>query len=291
MTTQNLIFLLVGAVAVFAALAAFGIAYRQSTRDAAWKDALDRDARKADKGVPAGIVAARAATEASADTVAPAETVAPDTETPSEPSAPAVRSEVVRQVVELSPMEAGVTRRMFFTRALAGSFFGFLGLVGLASFSFAWPRVKGGFGSDVDAGDVTEIRNQIFQADGSITPVFWPEAKSWIVPIGDDALSGSQFSEANVAVGGLMALFQKCVHLGCRVPWCDASQGFECPCHWSKYNVSGEYEAGPAPRNLDRFVVEDRDGRFIIKTGQVIESERAVVKSAKYPQGPSCIGG
>lgn len=287
MTTQNLIFLLVGAVAVFAALAAFGIAYRQGSQDDAWKDGLERDARKADKGVPAGIATARAATEASPVLVE--QVTEPVVEAP-EP-APAVRTEVVRHVVELSPMEAGVSRRMFFTRALAGSFFGLIGIFGLASFAFAWPRVKGGFGSDVDAGSVDELKAKIFQADGSITPVFWPEAKSWIVPISAGALAGSQFADASVATDDLMALFQKCVHLGCRVPWCQSSQGFECPCHGSKYNAAGEYEFGPAPRNLDRFVVEDQSGRFIIKTGQVIQSERAVVKSSKYPQGPSCIGG
>jgi hypothetical protein len=29
---------------------------------------------------------------------------------------------------------------------------------------------------------------------------------------------------------------------------------------------------------------------LLIKTGQPIETERAVAKSVKYPQGPSCIG-
>ena len=86
-----------------------------------------------------------------------------------------------------------------------------------------------------------------------------------------------------------MALFQRCVHLGCRVPWCATLQGFECPCHGSKYNYTGEYQAGPAPRNLDRFVVELIDDHFIIKTGQIIKSPRAPVKTVSYPQGPSCI--
>jgi hypothetical protein len=53
----------------------------------------------------------------------------------------------------------------------------------------------------------------------------------------------------------------------------------------------GEYFAGPAPRNLDRFQVEVRDGdRFIVRTGSIIETPRAPTPSVKYPQGPSCIG-
>ena len=66
--------------------------------------------------------------------------------------------------------------------------------------------------------------------------------------------------------------------------------GFECPCHASKYNFHGEYEDGPAPRNLDRFVVSvDDAGNLIIDTGQVIETARSATKTAEYPQGPSCI--
>ena len=57
---------------------------------------------------------------------------------------------------------------------------------------------------------------------------------------------------------GYVALYQKCVHLGCRVPWCESSQWFECPCHGSKYNRVGEKQGGPAPRGLDRFPLDGR---------------------------------
>ena len=45
-----------------------------------------------------------------------------------------------------------------------------------------------------------------------------------------------------------------------------------------------------APRNLDVFAVENRNGRFIIRTGTIIETPRAPVLSVNYPKGPSCIG-
>ena len=54
---------------------------------------------------------------------------------------------------------------------------------------------------------------------------------------------------------GVTALYQKCVHLGCRVPECLTSQWFECPCHGSQYNRVGEKKGGPAPRGLDRFAI------------------------------------
>ena len=87
-----------------------------------------------------------------------------------------------------------------------------------------------------------------------------------------------------------MAVWQRCVHLGCRVPSCESSQGFECPCHGSKYNFHGEYEDGPAPRNLDRFGVEVNDqGQLVVLTGEIFETPRSKNKTLAYPQGPSCL--
>src|SRR3972149_9811267 len=53
--------------------------------------------------------------------------------------------------------------------------------------------------------------------------------------------------------GSVVALWQKCPHLGCRVPWCESSGQFECPCHGSAFNRAGEYRSGPSPRGMDRF--------------------------------------
>ena len=58
---------------------------------------------------------------------------------------------------------------------------------------------------------------------------------------------------------GVVALYQKCPHLGCRVPWCKTSQWFECPCHGSQYNRVGEKKGGPAPRGMDRFAATRRE--------------------------------
>jgi cytochrome b6-f complex iron-sulfur subunit len=119
--------------------------------------------------------------------------------------------------------------------------------------------------------------------------VFISAAQAYVVPV-QGSLAGSSFDGLPVEAGGFMALWQRCVHLGCRVPQCDSSQGFECPCHGSKYNFHGEYEDGPAPRNLDRFAVELSDtGDLISDTGTILEASRSSVKTIEYPQGPSCI--
>ena len=119
-------------------------------------------------------------------------------------------------------------------------------------------------------------------------PAFIPAARAYVLPF--EQSGNSQFSDSGTVADGLVAVYQRCVHLGCRVPWCNTSQGFECPCHGSKYNMVGEYYAGPAPRNLDRFIVNvNSSGKVIIDTGSIIESPRAAGMSVKYPQGISCI--
>jgi len=190
---------------------------------------------------------------------------------------------------EISEEEAGITRRQFLTKALRISFGAFAGIQLISYLGFFWPKISGGFGSKVDAGTVEELKNQIFQSDGSVLPAFIPSARAYVLPLSDAAASKSQFSSGGTVAEGLVAVYQRCVHLGCRVPWCNSSQGFECPCHGSKYNMVGEYFAGPAPRNLDRFNVSVVSGRFIIDTGTIIESPRAPEMSVKYPQGLSCI--
>jgi cytochrome b6-f complex iron-sulfur subunit len=196
----------------------------------------------------------------------------------------------------VSEDELGITRRSFFNRALLAVFGIFLAQFAIAGLAFMWPKLGEGFGSPIDLGNINDLRDEILQPDGSIVPLFVAAAQTWLVTMPEDAVPGSSFEGLPVVAGagggepGLMALWQRCVHLGCRVPSCVPSQGFECPCHGSRYNFHGEYEAGPAPRNMDRFVVEaDDSGNLIVQTGQVVETSRAANKTIRYPQGPSCV--
>ena len=87
-----------------------------------------------------------------------------------------------------------------------------------------------------------------------------------------------------------MALYQKCAHLGCRVPFCDQSQWFECPCHGSKYNYAGEYQLGPAPNGLQRFPVKVEGGQVKVDTGAPTAGPpRGTDTIHEPPQGPFCV--
>ncbi|MGH8927520.1 MAG: ubiquinol-cytochrome c reductase iron-sulfur subunit [Acidimicrobiia bacterium] len=293
MTAQTLLLVGVAVVALLAALGAFAIAWRRSTGAPSWRAALNRETIKADRATVVTVPPPPAALpEEAPDTgrrileEPQVSDLEPKT-TDREPPGVTVTRE--QRVVEVSPEEAGVSRRQFFNRALSATFGSYLAILGIELLAFMWPRLKGGFGASIDAGAVPDLLSATRAPGGGVVPAFIPEARAYVVPMDETSLS-DQFVGKSVAAGGLMALYQRCVHLGCRVPWCATSQGFECPCHGSKYSYVGEYFTGPAPRNLDRFQVEVVDNQFIIHTGEIVQTPRAPVRSVQYPQGPSCIG-
>ncbi len=88
----------------------------------------------------------------------------------------------------------------------------------------------------------------------------------------------------------IYALSQKCPHLGCRVPFCDSSGRFECPCHGSKYDLGGEWIEGPAPRGMDRFDLKVSGGVLLADTSKVISGPaRGAKRFLKPARGPSCV--
>ncbi len=286
MSGVELIIIGVAAVAIAAAVGAFAIAFRRAEPDSAslWPKRLERRARKTDRSTPTMELVVPTAER---DDQEEAEE-APTSDAPSPASVALAPITEAQVIVEASPEEVGITRRQFFNRSLAAMSVAWFGIMGIEILAFLWPKISGGFGSDVDAGNVADLVPEMTDAAGLVTPAFIPDARAYVVPAPVE--TSEQFAERDVVAGGLMALYQRCVHLGCRVPWCDDSQGFECPCHGSKYNSIGEYFAGPAPRNLDRFAVHvSEDGRLVIRTGVIVETPRAIAQSVSYPQGPSCI--
>ena len=90
----------------------------------------------------------------------------------------------------------------------------------------------------------------------------------------------------------VVALWWRCPHLGCRVPFCESSGRFECPCHGSVFNRAGDYLEGPAPRGLDRFAVEVDGNAVVVDTGSVTRGKPPGTKTIDEPaRGPSCAGG
>ena len=159
--------------------------------------------------------------------------------------------------------ELGVARRQFLNRGL--------GYDWSASRSPASaPRASGSSGRPARrasaarsrAGKISDI---VAYVQSHAAPFYIPEARAYVQQYPPEDLPAAKKVYSAVTYAGMeqgfVALYQRCVHLGCRVPWCQTSQWFECPCHGSKYNRVGEKKAGPAPRGLDRFALVVSGGR------------------------------
>lgn len=185
------------------------------------------------------------------------------------------------------PIKA-VSRRDFFRRSLLTSLLVFGAEFGGGTIAFLWPNLKGGFGSKVPAGSLQDIRSEL-QATNQ--PVYNGSGRFYLVPYAGAATADVDYVADGVAAEGIMPLYQRCVHLGCRVPFCASSQWFECPCHGSKYNHAGEYRLGPAPRGMDRFPIEiDGGGNVIVDTSApVLGPPRGTDTISQPPQGGFCV--
>jgi cytochrome b6-f complex iron-sulfur subunit len=186
---------------------------------------------------------------------------------------------------EEKPKPKPVSRRDFFRRSLLASLGLFTLQFGAASIAFVWPNLRGGFGGLIDLGvSPTDVKNQI-QSDRQ--PFYYGAGRFYLVSYEGE---GADTTYQGLVGEGLMALYQKCVHLGCRVPWCVQSQWFECPCHGSKYNRAGEYRDGPAPRGMDRFVVRVQGDTIQVDTSEIILGPpRGTDTISQEPEGPFCV--
>ena len=203
------------------------------------------------------------------------------------------------EIVEYDPVdeeELGVTRRQFLNRgvltAVGLSTAGF----GAACLAFLWPlRGLGGFGGTVNIGKLSEILATI---DSTQKPFYASAARTYVVRYPRENKSALAKAKKvykpaiykNMSELGIVALYQRCVHLGCRVPFCPTSQWFECPCHGSKYSRVGEKKAGPAPRGLDRFYAAPAGDSLIVDTGNIFPGPQiGTDTTGQSPEGPLCV--
>lgn len=174
-----------------------------------------------------------------------------------------------RAPVEYVPVEEeeiGLTRRQFFNRGILAGLGIFAAGMGAAMLGFLWPGTSGGFGAKIVVGTEDDVKQQVDKKQ----PFYNAAARTYIQPYPkEDIAKAKKVYDPRIVAGmeqGYVALYQKCVHLGCRVPWCESSQWFECPCHGSKYSRVGEKKGGPAPRGLDRFVLQVSGGSITVDT-------------------------
>lgn len=140
------------------------------------------------------------------------------------------------------------SRRDFLRWTVAGASTFFLAEAAAGFVAFFWPNKIGAFGSKI-----TVAAGKLPTVGGS--PVVNQDGKFWLINNEDGAL----------------ALYWKCVHLGCTVPWNEQEKQFHCPCHGSIYDRNGVRTAGPAPRPLDIMAVSVDGGNVVVDTSKITQ--------------------
>ena len=198
------------------------------------------------------------------------------------------------------PLAIGVSRRQFFNRGIVGMMGLSIAGFGGASLAFLWPQGVSGFGSKIKVGNLIEVLAGIKANNGFL---YKPEGRMWLTAYPNGAVekaratySAAELNGMTAGVdqgfeSGVVAIYQKCPHLGCRVPNCVPSQWFECPCHGSQYNQVGEKKGGPAPRGMDRFAVSVVEGVLTVDTGTIVQGPPIGTNTTgQESEGPHCIG-
>lgn len=195
----------------------------------------------------------------------------------------------------------GLTRRQVLRRAVGIT----LGLAGAeaayGALTMLYPNLAGQFGSVITLKNKKSYtaapRLDFAQEQKGI--FYESAAKSYIMhlePSGNDfALSGTTLQNQMDAENWVkdsdgtywLALYQVCVHLGCKYPFRDDCKSFKCPCHGSHYNIDGEYLDGPAPRSADRFEMKfDGSGNVQVDTGKLNQHVERPDASTRILQVP-----
>ena len=158
--------------------------------------------------------------------------------------------------------ETGQLTRRDFLKTVLSVAGGVLALeLGFMTFVYMLPRQGvGDFGGVINVGSVDDF------PPGSVTPII--EGRFFLSRLQD---------------GGLLAVYHKCTHLGCTVPWDPEKQKFVCPCHSAEYDAAGQFLSAPAPRSLDLFEVRVDDNKIVVDTGITITRDNFDISQVVYP--------
>jgi cytochrome b6-f complex iron-sulfur subunit len=273
------------AVAVLVVLFAVVLLTAARKSDVRGAGALSRETRRRDKdaAVDAPAAATGKEVERAAVDAREASLVVPES------SAPAVWVAPDEEAI-------GVSRRQLLNRATVTLMGAGLGTFAAGAFvAFLWPTAAPVFGGKVNVGKLDDILSTIRSSGGFF---YSSSARSYLTIYPAEALPKARGVAEYQPIlpgmeSGLVALYQKCPHLGCRVPECKSSQWFECPCHGSQYNRAGEKKAGPAPRGMDHFaLVVGASGDVVIDTSTVFTGAPIGTNTTgQEAEGPHCITG
>jgi len=204
-------------------------------------------AKAARAAAPAAQPAKAAPTTQAATPAAPTAQAAPPAAKPAvakKPAVAAAKAEAPQAASAPEVVDPNLTRREFLNYAwLASLALLTVETIGL-SLWFAFPNFREGqFGGLFPIGTAANI-----VPEENSAPVPYTDGKFWLVNLDTEGPNGQSRT-------GVLAIYKVCTHLGCLYEWVPITGRFECPCHGSKFALTGDYLDGPARRSLDRFVI------------------------------------
>jgi cytochrome b6-f complex iron-sulfur subunit len=132
------------------------------------------------------------------------------------------------------------------------------GTAALTEFTFVGLRFFAPRPTQGEFGGVFNLGDPLQYPAGSVTPV-----------------EAGRFYLVHLNEGGYIAIYRRCTHLGCSVPYDPGSEQFVCPCHGSEFTMDGDVLNAPASRPLDLFSIALSDqGELLVDTGNLIERDR-----------------
>jgi cytochrome b6-f complex iron-sulfur subunit len=160
---------------------------------------------------------------------------------------------VIRPHEETSTSAGGLISRIKRRQLLRLGFLGgtLLALTEISVFLVPFLRVNKiiGLGAAVPAGQKADILAKFGATNDA--PIVNTEGKFFLMH----------------APGGIIAVYRKCTHLGCTVPFNASEDQLHCPCHGSLYDKhTAIVKGGPAPRPLDLFHIKEQNGVLIVDT-------------------------
>ena len=178
----------------------------------------------------------------------------------------------------------GLSRRQMLRRVV-GAGTALIGVEALAlGLIFMYPAVTGSFGGKIKLkakANYPAAKAEDFSIEDGKGVFYEAEAKSYIVHMTAEMpwlLQGASLNEILTSEYIVkdpkdgtywLAIYQRCVHLGCKFNFKTDCRSFKCPCHGSHYNVDGEWLSGPAPRSNDRFLIDVSGDTVVVDTGKL----------------------
>ena len=153
------------------------------------------------------------------------------------------------------------SRRNFLRYGMVAGIAALLANAAAALGYFLWPRQVGAFGGTIVAGRLADFPR------GTVSRI--RDGRFYIAHVDE----------------GLLALYWKCTHLGCTVPWQPDEDFqapaqpllhgvFHCPCHGTIFTRSGEVVTGPAPRPLDLMELHLEGDKVVVNTAIILQRSR-----------------